>query len=170
MVIGFSALVLLLVVLLNVIPKYQDNIRFDELINNAFSEDNDSSVAIRYRIYQCVIETLTENPLLGFGVGNVQPQLDTCYQSNNYRFTEVYNSHNQYFSIMLTVGFVGLTVFLIGLYKMVRVLRENKSAIGIFILVFFLLNFLTENAIERELGVWVYSYFMSLFLFYHEDR
>jgi O-antigen ligase len=164
-VIGF----LLLYFGLNIIPKYKDENRFDDLTNNSLNNNPNSSTAIRYQINNCSIEKISANLLLGYGVGNVQQNLELCYESKNLKINnQNYNSHNQFLSIILTIGLLGFIIYLFTVLKIYQVYNSNKSEIGISILIFFLLNFLTENVLERENGMLLYSFLLCLFIF-HKD-
>jgi len=153
-----------------IIPKYQNENRFEELTSNTINENPESSISIRYRIYQCVFEKIIEHPFLGYGLGSVKNHLDLCYIDKNIDLSKKnYNSHNQFLSVVLTAGIIGLIIFLISIYKIYRLLLQRKSVLGIAILTFFLFNFLTENVIEREHGVIIYSFLLSFFLFQKEE-
>jgi len=153
-----------------IIPKYQNENRFEELTSNTINENPESSISIRYRIYQCVFEKIIEHPFLGYGLGSVKNHLDLCYIDKNIDLSKKnYNSHNQFLSVVLTAGIIGLIIFLISIYKIYRLLLQRKSVLGIAILTFFLFNFLTENVIEREHGVIIYSFLLSFFLFQKDE-
>lgn len=153
-----------------IIPKYQNKNRFKELTRNTINENPESSISIRYRVYQCVFEKITEKPLLGYGLGSVRQELDPCYLSKNIDLSaKNYNSHNQFLSVVLTAGLIGLVIYLLSVFSIYKLLNERKSILGIAILTFFVLNFLTENVIEREHGVLIYSFLMSFFVFQNEE-
>ncbi|WP_309640588.1 O-antigen ligase family protein [Flavobacterium sp.] len=171
-----KAIIVLILVLAGVvfsvkfIPKYQNENRFNELTDNALNENPESSIAIRYRVYQCVMEKITEKPFLGYGVGNVKRNLDPCYVSKNLDITQKnYNSHNQFFSVVLTAGLIGFCIYLFSIYSIFRILNQKKSILGIAIFVFFVLNFLTENVMERENGALIYSFLISFFLYQSDE-
>lgn len=159
-----------IVFFVKIVPKYQNENRFNELTSNTLNEKPESSISIRYRVYQCVVEKISENPFFGYGLGSVKSHLDPCYISKNIDLSKKnYNSHNQFFSVVLTAGFIGLAIYLFSIYKIYKILNQKKSILGIALFTFFLLNFLTENVIEREHGVLVYSFFISLFLYQNDE-
>jgi O-antigen ligase len=163
---GVIVVALLMFLFLKIVPKYRNENRFEDLTENVLLEKPESSTAIRYKIYDCAIEKIIEKPIFGYGIGNVQNHLDPCYKSKNIDLSiKTYNCHNQFFSIILTAGFLGLILFLFTIYKIFKILKLNKSDIGISILLFFLLNFLTENVIERENGMLIYSFLLCFFLY-----
>ena len=58
-----------------------------------------NSVNIRVGIYQCSMQIIKKNFLFGVGVGDVQDNLNTCYNNfdtDAYKLT-TYNSHNYFF-------------------------------------------------------------------------
>lgn len=149
------------------LPKYKNFNRFDEITSSNALENPSSSTAIRYKIFDCSIQKILESPILGYGVGNTQQQLDPCYAEKGIDLSiKTYNCHNQYFSILLTTGIVGLMIYFLGLYNVIYELIKNQNYLAMSILIYFLLNFLTENIIERENGMILYSFFLSYFVFY----
>ncbi len=121
-------------------------------------------VNFRYGVYHCVNKVLTEHWLAGVGVDNVQKELDTCYSAYTYRGTDdfihiSYNSHNQYFDIMLKYGVFGLVVFLISLLWGIK----NRDTLyqGFIIIIFIAL--LTENIFTRQVGIIFFTFFNTLF-------
>ena len=169
-VLSFSILMLVLAISIYVIPKYKNENRFNDLINNAFVNKTESSVGIRFNIYNCAVQKIGESPYFGYGLDNVQNELDSCYLNKKIDISSInYNSHNQYFSILLTAGIFGFVLYLFTLYKTFKILNQKKSILGLSLFIFFLLNFLTENVLERENGVILYSFFMSYFLFQNEE-
>jgi O-antigen ligase len=166
-IIGALFFVLTTFIAIQYLPKYKNFNRFDEITTSNALENPSSSTAIRYKIYDCSIQKISESPLIGYGVGNTQQQLDPCYAENGIDLSiKTYNCHNQYFSILLTTGFVGLIVYFLGLYNVMTTFIKNQNYLAMSIIIYFLLNFLTENIIERENGMILYSFFLSYFVFY----
>jgi O-antigen ligase len=152
-------------------PKYKSLNRFEELINYDNEENNSNSTKIRLKIYKCSIEKIFKSPFIGYGVGSTQAELDPCYEANNIDLSvKTYNSHNQYFSIALTGGILSFLIYFAFLIYNIKYLMKKKSFLGISIFLVFILNFLTENVIERENGAIFYSFLMSLLLFYDYEK
>ncbi len=164
----FGLLFFILITFLTIqfLPKYKNINRFQDLLNISKSNDFSSSTVIRKNIYICSITKIKEKPVFGYGVGNTQSQLDPCYIEKGIDLSlKTYNCHNQYFSILLTSGCIGLFIYLFSLFKIFKTFYENKNFLAISVLSFFLLNFLTENVIERENGMLLYSFIISFFIF-----
>lgn len=148
------------------LPKYKNFNRFEELISTTKYENNSSSTFIRYNIYKCSLQKIKESPLLGYGVGTTQEVLDPCYTNSGIDLSiKTYNSHNQYFSFCLTAGIIALLIFLYCTILNISFLVKKKAFLGFSVLIFILLNFLTENVIERENGAIVYGFLISFFIF-----
>ncbi|MFD2602355.1 O-antigen ligase family protein [Flavobacterium suzhouense] len=121
-------------------------------------------VNFRYGVYHCVKEILSEYWLTGVGVDNVQKKLDECYSSYTYRNSDdymhtTYNSHNQYFDIMLKYGIVGLILFVISLLWGVK--TKDTVYQGFLIVIFIAL--LSENVFSRQAGIVFFTFFNTLF-------
>lgn len=169
-IIGLTSFLVITIISIQFIPKYENYNRFIEIINNSTVENPNSSTSIRTNIYKCSIEKISESPLIGYGVGKTQSKLDPCYIERGIDLSlKTYNTHNQYFSILITIGFIGLVIYFLGIFKILTLLNKQNSFISISIILFFLLNFLTENIIERENGMLLYSFFVSFFVFYKND-
>lgn len=148
------------------IPKYQNHNRFNDLYDLTLAKDTSSSVYLRYNIYKCGVETIKKSPLIGYGLGDVQKKLNDCYEFNEMNFpNKTYNSHNQFIGIILIAGCFGLFLYLYTVCLNIRKCLKSKSNLTLCLIVYLLFNSMTENILEREDGVILYSFFTSLLLF-----
>ncbi len=152
--------------------------RFQKLRSYDFSfpegkyEDNYPNISteqIRNGIYYCSFEKVTQRPILGYGVGDVDAELQSCYDNtfintDTYQVTS-YNSHNQYFKIILSSGIIGLILFLISNYYFIKIAFDRKTGLYISFIFFMFLNFSFENILSRHDGVIFFGFFNSLIFF-----
>ena len=83
---------------------------------SAFNEKLNSNQT-RKAIYLCSIKSMQGNWLFGFGVGDVKDSLRECYnETSESLIVGNYNSHNQYLSILLGTGLLGLLIFIYFLF------------------------------------------------------
>lgn len=146
------------------IPKTRN--KFVELLKiENLDKGSLTSTNIRYTIYASAKELIAQAPLLGYGVGDYNDTLQSSYKEKNNAILIVgrYNSHNQYFSLMLMGGVVALMVFSLMLaINFVFAIRYDNQLL-ILLLIFYGLVMLTENILEREQGVIYFSLFLSYF-------
>jgi len=156
-----SILVLLLLSLL--IPSA--NNRFKELFNeetyNTLNSQN--STSIRVNILKCNYKLIVSNPILGYGLGDVQEALDRCYFENNYGFISgKYNSHNQYMFVWLSAGIIGFFLFLFLLMYYFKKTWDSKDYLMLAIISFYCVVFLFENVLSRQSGVILFAFIINL--------
>lgn len=134
-----------------------------------------NSLNLRFIKWTCSAKVLMQdnNWLVGAGVGDVKAMLNKCYSDrlgeSSFFVTESFNSHNQFLTIWLNLGLIGL-FFLMYHYVVffrIHIKRRDKLAL-LFTLGFFLAG-VTESVLEVQKGVVFYSFFQSLFIFYHKD-
>jgi O-antigen ligase len=154
-----------LIIFLFLLPK--ENNRFTELFNKeSFERVNlNNSTSIRYFILKCSVNLALESPLLGYGLGDVQQELDTCYILNGVQLpTGKYNSHNQYLFIWLSNGLFGLVLFCLYLIYIFSLAKKNKDYFLLSVLLLFMVSFLFENVLSRQSGVVLFSFLINLFI------
>lgn len=175
-IIASIVVIILTIVLISKVDRIGE--RFEKLENYNFSfpegkyEDNYPNISneqIRNGIYFCSYETLKQKPFLGYGVGDVDAKLQSCYdakftKTDTYKVTS-YNSHNEYLNIILSSGIIGLILFLFSQYYFLKKAFDRKLEIYISFLFFIFLNFLFENILSRHDGVIFFGFFNSLLFF-----
>lgn len=145
--------------------------RIMEMVNpanfNAPSGNNDNGTNVRAGIYLCNWQTLKQHWLIGVGTGDVQTELNNCLRQFN---TSVYdnfdyNTHNEYLNIWFSAGIIGLLVFLASLFFSFKHAIQHKKYTYLYFLIFMSICFFTENYLERQAGIMLYTWFQCLFLF-----
>ncbi|WP_456867481.1 O-antigen ligase family protein [Galbibacter sp. BG1] len=123
----------------------------------------------RAYIYDCSLRLIKNNFLTGYGVGDVQSKLNSCYQRNNYTVA-VYNSlgkdinsHNYYFHLLLSGGFLCLSLFLYLLINNFYKASIKKNFTYLVFIIIISVNLFTENLLVRINGVAAFAIFNSLF-------
>lgn len=129
---------------------------------------------MREEIWSCSINLIKEKPLLGYGVGSVQKEINNCLEHTSEnpvlylgRFT--FNAHNQYLQIALTSGIVALMSFIFFLIYTTIVSFIRKNYFYVIFIIVSCLTFLTESMLERNHGIIIFAFFCVLF-YSHNDN
>lgn len=127
-----------------------------------------SSQQIRNGIYFCSYILIKDSWLIGYGVGDVDKELQRCYKENlesNVFQMFSYNSHNQYLQVWLASGIFGLILFVCSLMYLLYMAVKRHSPLLLVLLLFVFVCMLTENIFSRHDGVLVYTFFCSMLFF-----
>lgn len=161
----FFSLALILTTFFVLIPS--KNNRFKEIIDiNSYKNlDENNSTSIRFINYKCGLKSLIKSPIFGYGIGDVQEQLDKCYQEENTNFPKKrYNTHNQYLFIWLSSGIIGFITFIAIMFYYFKKSIQFKDEVMFSILVLYSFTFLFENVLSRQSGVIFFCFIINYFL------
>ncbi|MFT6196733.1 MAG: O-antigen ligase [Nonlabens sp.] len=129
------------------------------------------SEEIRATIYKCGNKKFQEAGLTGFGIGDGKNELLDCYQEYNPTLAATsYNSHNQYISLILNAGFLGLLIFLAFIFYNINRSLKSGEFITVAIIVFYCIVMFSENILERQNGVLYFSLFINLLYFLSKNN
>lgn len=122
--------------------------------------DINNSTSIRNAIWRCsLIEIQKSNIFIGNGIGDVPTILQECYDCKYPELDKFYNTHNQYFSILLGVGVLGLLAFMSFVFYFIRLALINKNKYLFVLMIFYLYMFVFENILERKYGILPFLFF-----------
>lgn len=123
---------------------------------------------IRNGIYYCSLSLIGSNWLTGYGIGDVDGELQNCYETkldSNVYIMFNYNSHNQYFHVLLTAGVLGLLLFMGSLSLSIYLAYKRGQWLYLLFSILILFSLLTENVLSRHDGILFYSFFNAIFAF-----
>ena len=97
-----------------------------------------SSTGYRYVWLLHGLESFQDNLLLGTGVGSFKPTLKIYLDNNNLPHEEflTQNPHNEFISISVQTGLIGLTIFLLLLLFLFIECKKNTTSLAIFFIIF----------------------------------
>ena len=145
--------------------------RFKELFNtDTYLEkpEVENSTQIRLSIYKCALQQIPDAGIFGFGIGDIQQHLNQCYRQVNPQMlhrTKSYNTHNVYLNFILATGYFGFFVFLFFLYTLYKTALNSEDWLFFSVLIFFTLNFFTENILSRQDGVVIFTFLINFYTF-----
>lgn len=122
-----------------------------------------NSVNLRIAQFLCSKEILSKNWLTGVGLGDVQDELNECYQSHGWSpalYERNYNAHSQYLQTFLTAGIFGIILFVSILVTLV--LSNANNPILIALIINFSICCLTESMLEKNKGIIFFVFFAVL--------
>jgi O-antigen ligase len=140
--------------------------------NGEIKAENWNGLNTRLALWTCARDVIKEKPILGTGIGDVQDDLVKAYKEKNFIFAleSNYNSHNQYLDVLLSNGALGLFVFLSFLIYVIQYARQTKNWLLLTILFVFLMSFFTENILNRNQGVVLFSLFIFLLMSNSQEK
>jgi hypothetical protein len=128
---------------------------------------NGHSLTQRFEYWKTALNIIKSNPIFGVGTGDVPIAFEQEYVKSNSSLAKEWRlrAHNQYLSIAVAFGIMGLLWFLITL--MYPLLSEKNEFNYLYITFFIIaiLSFFTEDTLETQAGATFYAFFNSFFLF-----
>ncbi|MDO9185006.1 MAG: O-antigen ligase family protein [Bacteroidia bacterium] len=184
-----SFLGLLIVAVIFIGITFQNNYltnRFKQMYNfnmaDLIGSNNENGVTQRIFLWQNGVEIIKKKPIFGSGTGDVNLEMKYQYEkllSENKNFSPSViaavnsfslislNAHNQFIQITISIGAIGLIIFLINIGISGNIAYKNKQYLFLSFLVLFFLSCFTECLIERQSGIVFYSFLNSLFVFHY---
>lgn len=122
------------------------------------------------------IEQIKQKIIFGYGLGSQKTQFKWQIEKNllsqdfDYEFNKAAialssrNLHNQYLQFFYESGLIGFFLFLIGIFLMALKFYRNKQYSKVLILLLFSIFLITENLLQRQMGIYFYAFIFSLSL------
>jgi O-antigen ligase len=139
--------------------------------NMEVTPDQWNGANIRLAVWSCGWELVKQYPVMGVGLGDKVDSMMAVYAAKHFDFA--YNSkrnmHNNYLDILVSMGIVGLLLFLWGfLFEPLRQCIRTKDFFGIFVIAAFMLSFIPETYFDRSMGNMMFAFFIALITSYRE--
>lgn len=140
-----------------------------QFINNTFS-DSDKNLSGRAAINKCSVELIKAKPIIGYGLGSVNETLLECYEESTYtrEFKDKLNSHNNYFHIYLSGGFLAFLAFIFLIIDCIALSRYSFLYLSFLFII--TVNMCFENILYRSHGILFFSIFNSMLYFFVKEE
>lgn len=128
------------------------------------SSANNSSTFQRLVYFQVGLGILKNNSVVGVGTGDLKQAYRDSYNLDNRGLEERFQgiSHNQYLTVGIMLGVVGLITFLLSIFYPLFLYR--KDFLYVVFLTLMLVSFITDNTFNRQAGVILFAFFNSLLI------
>lgn len=131
------------------------------------NDPNGSSSMQRIEYLKISYYIIKKNPIFGIGTGDIPNAYKQAYEETDSPLKAKFRlrAHNQYLSITVGFGIVGLCWFLVVLFYPYFSDKKHRNYFYSVFMMLILLSMLSEDTIESQDGVTLYAFFNSLFLF-----
>jgi O-antigen ligase len=139
-----------------------------ELQSYQLNQDpNGKSIAQRFVYWNIAWDIFKTAPLIGIGTGDVADAFNSYYLAHPNLLQQQYQhrAHNQWLTILLTFGILGVLLFMLVVFYPLFYKRKYLDYFYIVFFIAFSLSMLTEDTLETQAGVTFYALFNCLFLF-----
>ncbi len=169
----FSVMIVLLVIgflVVNKVPYLKQRFSSEmvmDLNSNAgiTGIENFKVLEPRFDRWSAAMDLVRQSPLLGFGTGDEEAMLKTAYMQNGLYISYIlaFNAHNQYLSVLIKHGFVGLIILLLSLFYYFRLAIQARDFMYLSFLLFMGIGFFTENILDANKGIFFFALFNTFF-------
>jgi len=118
----------------------------------------------RTQVWESAVEVIQDHPVLGVGTGDIKEALMEKYIKHDFPTPQEnnLNAHNQFLQVTVTLGFVGLAVFLALLASIFWISWKKRSILLLLFGLLCMINFWTESMFEKQIGVMFFAFFFAL--------
>ena len=138
----------------------------------------ENGITQRIWLWSNAIEQIKERPLLGYGLKSQQDifkwkvhkeilmnETDSAYNEAALEVAQL-NLHNQYMQIFYEAGLIGLLLFILGSGLVIAIAIKDRKFLFLLIYMSYLAFLFTENLLDRQMGIYFYSFMMPFFFLY----
>ena len=122
---------------------------------------SDYSDSDRIRSWKTGLDLAHKHFLIGIGAGDLKPMLSRYYREN-FHSDRFWKPHNQFITVYLVTGVIGLFIFLISLYVPLLVKSHWKEMLLLLPFVICMLSMLAENTLDTSRGSALYLFFILI--------
>jgi len=139
----------------------------ENLTQTDFSGSEFTALNARVAKAHGTIQVINKHFWFGVGIGDAQNELMVSYENIGFLHgvDREFNSHNQYLTEMLKIGFVGFVLFLFVLVRQWKEALLRRDVLQFIFIMTASVFFLTESVLERQMGVAFFAFFTFLFSF-----
>ena len=157
--------IITLVVIMNVDSfktRYISELKTD-LTNNVKIIENTEPRLARWN---AIAELIKGSPVIGYGTGSEKKLLKAKYFEKGLyiSYLNEFNTHNEYLSIIIKTGVMGLAIFIYILYFGFASALRKKDVLFLSFMVIITIVSISENILDLNKGIFFYSFFFSFFL------
>ena len=144
--------------------------KMKEVVN--YSQENSKDKywgGMRQSIWDCALKVIKTDPIIGVGIGDQKDQLELCYKvymhnrllatNNNF------NAHNIFLQVSLGTGMLGVILFLLSFFYMIKEATLSNNMYYIIFVGVFIIAGLTESYFERNFTMVFFSFFNCVSFF-----
>jgi O-antigen ligase len=119
----------------------------------------------RFERWLGAADLIKKSPWIGYGTGDEIPMLRTRYIKRELyiSYLENFNAHNQYLSMLVKNGVLGLILFLFAFIYYLLLAVKSRDLIYVSFLLLFLIGFYTENILDANKGIIFFALFNTCF-------
>ena len=137
--------------------------------NVTVTADQWNGANIRIAVWECAWTVIKGNMVFGTQLGDKMDVLKKEYAKRGFAFgiNSNRNTHNNYVDVWMSLGLIGLFIFLTGFF-ILPLINCIKTAdwYGFIILISFMLSLLTETYMDRTFGNTILAFFVSFIAAY----
>lgn len=137
--------------------------------NMALTPDQWNGANIRIAVWECAWMVTRHHLLLGTGLGDKMDALRRQYALKNFGFAIKTNRnvHNTYLDVWMSLGLIGLLIFLCGFFILPAVqCMQLQDWFGLLVLACLCISLFTETYLDRTVGNTILSFFLSFIACY----
>ena len=125
-----------------------------------------SSVALRLVFWETAISLIKEHVWVGVGTGDTQEAFNASYRSAEDPLPEAYwlRAHQQYLTWAVSWGVLGFGFILFAMFYPIQRNWSFRHPLFLSFFVIMLISFLSDDTLERQIGVSLFAFFYCLLL------
>lgn len=184
--ISISALLVFILLMIFAVPnslkRLEQTFYYSENLTDLIGNENENGVTQRLWLWENAMNHIKERIVLGHGLKSQKKIFKWKIHKHNlsnktsYDYKEAalevgkLNLHNQYLQILYESGLVGFLFFLVSIFYIIKEAFRGKNYLFIYCYGLFLIFLLTENLLDRQMGIYFYSFmYPFLYLLKSED-